>query len=133
MAFCVTKWFQRKSHFKRKNMINKNKKLQSTHACFPFHHGPCTRRVFKFCLRNQSAENKVPTSHFYSRKRKRSMEHLGVPGVKQGEGFFYFDCNMFYFGRIKLSWYSRQAFCGCSVSYGTYVGCFTTKIIYGHT
>ena len=125
MMFCVTKWFQRKSHFKRKNIINKNKKLQCSnraysqsllHAiimcnylpffkifshfvhfcpnyqifcpflpfliffalflsfseklhtcpyflewalssvCFPFHHGTSTRRVFKFCICNQSME-----------------------------------------------------------------------------
>ena len=36
MEFCVTKWFQRRSHFKRKN-INKYKKIQYTHVCFPFH------------------------------------------------------------------------------------------------
>ena len=29
------------------------------------------------------------------------MEQLGVPCVKQGEGFCYFDCNIFYFGRIN--------------------------------
>ena len=57
----------------------------------------------------------------------RSMKQLGVPWVKRGEGFCYFDCNIFYFGRIKLSWYSRQAFCSCSVSNGIYGGCFTTK------
>ena len=38
MMFCVTKWFQRRSYFERKN-INKYKKLQRTHVCFPFHHG----------------------------------------------------------------------------------------------
>ena len=26
------------------------------HICFPFHHGTCTRRVFKFYPRNQSTE-----------------------------------------------------------------------------
>ena len=62
MMFCVTKRFQRKSqHFKRKNIINKYKKLQPMYVCFPFHHGTCTRRVFKFCPRNQSTEK---GSHF---------------------------------------------------------------------
>ena len=37
MTFCVTKWFQRRSHFKRKNIISKYKKLQRTYFCFPFH------------------------------------------------------------------------------------------------
>ena len=36
MTFSVTKWFQRKSRFKRKNIINKNEKLQRTHIFF-FH------------------------------------------------------------------------------------------------
>ena len=49
MTFCGTKSFQR-SHFKRKNIINKHN-LQRTHVCFPFHHGnylrgTCTRRLF---------------------------------------------------------------------------------------
>ena len=30
MMFCVTKWFQRRSHFKRKNIIIKYKKLKRT-------------------------------------------------------------------------------------------------------
>ena len=55
------------------------------------------------------------------------MEKLGVPCVRRGKGFRYLGCNIFYFGRIELSWYSRQAFWGCCVSNGTYVGCFTTK------
>ena len=55
MTFFVTKWFQRKCYFKRKN-INKNKKLQRLHICFPFHHSTFTRMVFKFCLRNQSSK-----------------------------------------------------------------------------
>ena len=36
-----------------------------------------------------------------------SVGQLGLPCVKRGEGFCYFDCNFFYFGRIKLLWYSR--------------------------
>ena len=52
MMFCLTNWFQRKSNFKRKNIINKNKKLPRKHVCFPFHHDTCTRRVFEFCFRN---------------------------------------------------------------------------------
>ena len=59
MTFCVTKWFQ------RKNIINKNKKLKLTHVCFPFHHGACTRRVFKFSVHNQYTK-KAPTSNIYS-------------------------------------------------------------------
>lgn len=50
-----------------------------------------------------------------------------MPRMKRGEGFSYFDCNIFFFGGIKLSLYNRQAFSSCSVSNGTYVGCFTTK------
>ena len=30
IMFCVTKWFQRRSHFKRKNIIIKYKKLKRT-------------------------------------------------------------------------------------------------------
>ena len=30
------------------------------------------------------------------------MEQFGVPCVKRGEGFCYFDCNIFCFGQIKL-------------------------------
>ena len=30
------------------------------------------------------------------------MEQLGVPCVKQGEGFCYFDCNVFYFVSILV-------------------------------
>ena len=30
MMFCVTNWFQRRSHFKRKNIIIKYKKLKRT-------------------------------------------------------------------------------------------------------
>ena len=66
VTFCVIKWFQRKSHFKRKNIINKNKKLKRKHVCFPFHHGTCTQRVFKFCLRKISPRKQAPTSRFYS-------------------------------------------------------------------
>ena len=57
----------------------------------------------------------------------RSMEQLGVSCVKQGEGFYYFDFNIFYFGRIKLLGYAMWAFCSCYVSNGTYIGCFITK------
>ena len=57
----------------------------------------------------------------------QSVEQFGVPFVEQGEGYCYFDCNIIYFGQIKLSWYSRWAVCRCFVSYGTYVGYFTTK------
>ena len=49
----------------------------------------------------------------------QSMEQLGVPCVKRGEGLCCFDCNIFYFGQIKLPRYSRQAFSSCSVSNGT--------------
>ena len=50
MMFCVTKWFKRRPHFKRKN-ISKNKKSQCMHASFPFHHNALVlKRVFKFCL-----------------------------------------------------------------------------------
>ena len=73
ITFCVTKWFQRKSHFKRENIINKNKKLQRMHICFPFHHSTCTGKVFKFCLRNQSAVIRLlPFSHFYSSQHVES-------------------------------------------------------------
>ena len=65
MTFCVTNWFQR-IPIQKKKYINKYKKLQCTHVCFPFHHvnylgGTGTRRVFKFYLRTQSAEK---GSHF---------------------------------------------------------------------
>ena len=56
----------------------------------------------------------------------QSMEQLEMLCVKLGEGFCYFDCNISHFGEIKL-WYSRQAFCSCSISYGTSVEGFTTK------
>ena len=67
-------FIHRKSHFKRKNIVNKYKKLQRRHVCFPFHHGSylgtCTRRVFKFCVCNQSAEK---GSHFtLLRKKERN-------------------------------------------------------------
>lgn len=58
MTFRVTKWFQRKSLSKDKDKI---KILQRRHVCFPFHLGTCTRRIFKFCCRNQSAGK---DSHF---------------------------------------------------------------------
>ena len=48
--------------------------------------------------------------------------------VKWGEGFCYFDCNIFYFGSIKL-WYSRLVFCSSSASNSPNVGCFITKNI----
>ena len=66
MMFCVTKWFQRKSHFKRKI----NKKLQRTHFCFPFHHGTCTGRIFKFCLCNQSGSFCSHFTLFFTKCRK---------------------------------------------------------------
>ena len=31
----------------------------------------------------------------------------GVPCVKRVEGFCYFNCNIFYYGRIKIPWYSK--------------------------
>ena len=37
----------------------------------------------------------------------RPMEQLGVPCVRRGEGFCYFDWDVFYFCQIELSWYSR--------------------------
>ena len=67
--FCVTKWFQRKSHFNRKN-INSNKKLQRTYVCFPFHHGSCTWTVSKFCLCNP--RKKSPPSYFYSPQQEEN-------------------------------------------------------------
>ena len=33
----------------------------------------------------------------------QSMEQFGVPCVKRVEGFCYFDCNIFFFGQIKVS------------------------------
>ena len=45
MTFYVTKWLQRKFHFKRKSITNKNKKLLTMHVCFLFHHGTCARGV----------------------------------------------------------------------------------------
>ena len=61
MMFCVTKWFQRRSDFKRKNIMIKYKKLKRTYVCFPLHQGSylggtCTRQVFKFYFCNQSIE-----------------------------------------------------------------------------
>ena len=32
---------------------------------------------------------------------------VGAGVVKRGEGFCYFVYNIFYFGQIKLSWYSK--------------------------
>ena len=61
----------------------------------------------------------------------RSMEQLGMPCVKKGEGF-YFDCNISHFGGTNLSWYSIWAFCSCSIFYGTYVGFTTKKNIWPH-
>ena len=37
----------------------------------------------------------------------QSMKQFGVPCVKRGEELCYFDCIIFYFGWIKLLWYSR--------------------------
>ena len=75
MTFCVTKRFQRKSHFTRKIIINK-KYYNVRTSVFHFIKVlvSCTQRVFKFCPRNQSAEE---ASHFtllqftICRKRKR--------------------------------------------------------------
>lgn len=207
MTLCGTKWMRRISHHLKRKNINKYKKLQPIHFCFPFHHGTCTRRVFKFCPRNESTEKgshltvflfitcieclkwfsgvKVKTDmylmfemlfcsyfgldhtsslevihtriddcqfvgyYFYLQSHyitthnahqnlskfqiisnlptvkicaclsklpgtelkisvvHKSVEQFGVPCVKQGEVFCYFDCNFFYFGQMKLSWYSR--------------------------
>ena len=62
----------------------------------------------------------------------RSMEQLGMPCMKRGEGFCCFNCNLFYFGRIKLSWYSRyfgRLFCFqqylCRTFYNKKIFCHT--------
>ena len=77
VTFCVTNWFQIRSHFKRKKIINKYKKLQHTHISFPFHHGSylegtCTQQVFKFCLCNQSAEKHFHSSQHVENGRKKT-------------------------------------------------------------
>ena len=57
----------------------------------------------------------------------QSIEQLGVPCVKRGKGFCYFDCDIFYFGRVRLQWYSRQASCSYTACNGPNIGCFTTN------
>ena len=42
MRFFVIKRLQRKPYLKRKNIMNKNKKLKHMYVYFPFHHGTCT-------------------------------------------------------------------------------------------
>ena len=54
------------------------------------------------------------------------MEQPEVPCVKQCERFYYVDCNIFYFGQIKL-WYIRYRLCAAFLFPMVYVGCFTTK------
>ena len=71
MTFCVTKWFQRRSQSRRKN-IKKCKKLQLIYVCFPFHHGSLVDRellVLEGFLNSAfviSPQKKAPTSLFYS-------------------------------------------------------------------
>ena len=48
----------------------------------------------------------------------RSVEQLEMSCLKRGEGFSHVDCSISYFGRIKLSWNSRQD----SISNGNNVG-----------
>ena len=65
MTFCVTKWFQRKPHLKKKNI--KDKKYYNVRiSVFHFITVPVssTQRVFKFSPRNQSAV-KITTPHLY--------------------------------------------------------------------
>ena len=77
LTFCVTKWFQRKSHFKKIYIIKKNEKLQRTHNCFPFHHGTCIRTVFKFSFVISPRNN---GTHFtrlqFTTQRKRKRKQL---------------------------------------------------------
>ena len=51
--------------------------------------------------------SKLPGTELKVSVVHKSMAQFGVPCVKQGEVFCYFDCNFFYFGQINLSWYSR--------------------------
>ena len=63
LLFCFV--WQSGSKVISKNIINKNKKLQLVHICFPFHHSTSTRRVFKLCLCNQSAEKESLPIHTF--------------------------------------------------------------------
>ena len=55
------------------------------------------------------------------------MEQFGVPCVKRGEGFCYFDCNIFYFGQIKFYGIVGRPFIVVLFPLPPHVGCFTTK------
>ena len=61
MTFCVTKWFKRKPHFKRKDINKKYCNVCISVFCFITVLVSCTQRVFKFQSRNQSMEK---GSHF---------------------------------------------------------------------
>ena len=57
-------WLQRKSNFKRKNIIKKKKKFQHTQLfSIAFNYGTCTQSVLKLCLPNQSIDK---GSHFHT-------------------------------------------------------------------
>ena len=56
LTFCLQSGSKENLISKEKIYINKNENLQRMHLCFPFYHGPFTRRAFTFFLRNQSAE-----------------------------------------------------------------------------
>ena len=66
----MTKWFQRRSHFKRKNIKNKYRELQLTHVCFLSQ----TVATWEVLVLDRllssvfviSLRKKAPTSHFYS-------------------------------------------------------------------
>ena len=82
MTFCEIKVFERRyGVFKRKNIIIKYKKLERRYVCFSFNHGSnvggiCTRRVFKFCLCNQSAENHFYSSQHVENWRKKNTSYV---------------------------------------------------------
>ena len=66
MTFCQTTWFQRKSHFKRRNIISKkcNKERTSVfHFITVF--VSCTRSILNSAL-VISPQKKTPISRFYS-------------------------------------------------------------------
>ena len=89
MTFSVTRWFHGISHFKRKNIIKKYKKIITYSRLFSISHssylgGTSTRWVFKFCLCNQSAEK---GSHFtllqFTRCRNRKRKKLPHSGTRR--------------------------------------------------
>ena len=92
MEFCVTKWFQRRSHFKRKN-INKYKKIQYTHVCFPFHTVATYEVLVLDGFLNSafviSPPKKAPNSNFIAHNRYKTEEKETMSYVYTVSGIIY--------------------------------------------